>query len=259
MKGITAADQAILSRSAHAGLWNSLWNLDEWQDPQLLGDAQVHVHEVGDFELRAHTDDLYHVLPAREGAVIEAIRQRLGPQMTFVDAGANIGFFTVLGSRLVGPSGRIIAVEMMPDTAEILRRHIALNELPNVTVIEQALADQSGMTFRATVPEGKFGQATIMSAVSPAGRQVSVVSRTLDDILADVPGKIDVMKMDLEGAELPALVGGQGSLPRIEAIIFEQLGGKTDVSEFLAERGYLLTELDGNNILAARPVERLSG
>lgn len=253
MEGITAADRKILSRSARAGVLNSLRNLDEWQDPDLLGDVRVRVHDIGDFAVRAHTDDLYHVLPAREANVVQAIRERLGPAMTFVDAGANIGFFTVLGSRLVGPWGQVIAIEMMPDTADLLRRHVALNELPNVIVSEHALAERSGMTITATVPDRKFGQATIMAAANSADRQASVVSRTLDDILADVPGPIDVMKMDLEGAELQALEGANGSLSRIKAIIFEQLGGNTDVSVFLAARGYLLTQLDGNNILAERP------
>jgi FkbM family methyltransferase len=258
MKGSTAADRKTLSRSARAGVLNSLRNLDDWQDPDLLGDIRVHVRNFGHFSIRAHTDDLYHVLPAREAMVVRAIRRRLGPAMTFVDAGANIGFFTILGSRLVGPWGRVIAVEMMPDTADILRQHIALNEVSNVALIEHALSERSGMTIQATVPEGKFGQATIMAASGPTDRQVSVVSRTLDDVLADVPGTIDVMKMDLEGAELPALLGGHGSLPRIKAIIFEQLGGKTDVSDFLVDRGYSLTRLDENNILAERPAENPS-
>lgn len=253
MEGITATDRRVLSRSARMGLLNSLRNLDEWQDPDLLGDIRVHVHDVGDFAVRAHTDDLYHVLPAREATVVRAIRERLGPGMIFIDAGANIGFFTVLGSRLVGPGGRVIAVEMMPDTADILRQHVALNELANVIMSEHALAEQSGKTITASVPDRKFGQATIMAASNPAHRQVRIVSRTLDDILADVSGPISVMKMDLEGAELQALLGGKGSLSRIKAIIFEQLGDKTVVSEFLAERGYLLTKLDGNNILAERP------
>ena len=251
--GISEADRKKLRDARRSG-WRSAWHaLDEWQDPVLLEAARVRVHSVGEFALRAHSDDLYHVLPSREKAVLAAIRNGLKPGDIFVDAGANIGFYTVVASKLVGPTGKVVAIEMMPDTAARLRDHIAMNELTNVEVIEFALADRSGATITATVPNGKYGQASIAADGATNGmRHVDVETRTIDEVLADISERIALMKMDLEGAEEMALLGAKETLPRIDAIIFEQLNNDVIVSDYLGEVGFASVMLDPHNFLASR-------
>ena len=208
--GISDADKAYLREASRSGWRTAFQALDEWQDPVLLNDARVVVHSVGEFALRAYSDDLYHVLPAREGAVLAQIRQCLKPGDTFVDAGANIGFYTVVAAKLVGPTGKVLAIEMMPDTAARLREHIRMNDLANVEVIEFALSDRSGETITATVPEGNVGQASIMAEGDTLkARRVGVQTCTLDDILGSINERIALMKMDLEGAETVALKGAR--------------------------------------------------
>ena len=249
--GVSQIDKKNLRDASRSGWLSALHALDEWQDPVLLNDARVRVHSVGEFAVRAHSDDLYHVLPSREKAVLAAIRNGLKPGDTFVDAGANIGFYTVVAAKLVGPAGKVVAIEMMPDTAARLREHVRLNDLTNVEVIEFALSDRSGETITATVPDGKYGQASIAaSSDTERMRRVDVQTHTLDEILACIPGHVALMKMDLEGAEGLALKGAQQILPRIDALIFELLGTATNVTQFLEQFGFRISKLDGNNMLA---------
>lgn len=257
VRGSTWRDQLVVLQSALAAPVISVRNLLQWQDPCLLRDAAVEVRGIGRFLLRGRSDDLWHVLPWREKALLAEIERRLKPGDVFIDAGANIGVYTVLASRLVGPSGRVIAVEMMPDTADCLEKHIRINGLGNVTVIRNALSDTSGRIVTATVQVGKFGQATIAedSERYGLGTRIEVTSITLDEI-ADGVADIALMKMDLEGAELPALRGGAEVMATLQAVIYESWGSKRSddysVDGLLRESGFRLVQIDGNNWLACR-------
>ena len=253
ISGITPRDQEIIDRSARLGLRRSMGRLDEWMDPELTDDAMVLVEGVGRFEVRARTDDLYHVLPTREPAILDAVR-RLKPGEQFVDAGANIGFYTIAAATSVGPNGKVVAIEMIPGTAEILERHLILNGSGNVKLVVAALSDHAGSAVEAIVPVGKFGQASIARHASKSGDNVriSVVTATLDALLADEPGPIALIKLDLEGAELDALKGAAKTLERSQAVIFEALGNSDEVPALLGSAGFRLERLDGNNWLATR-------
>jgi len=208
---------------------------------------------IGKFLLRKNTDDLWHVLPGREPAVLSTIEKYLESGSVFLDAGANIGVYTVLAGRIVGESGRVIAVEMMPDTARILRRHLAMNDLQNVVVVEKALADTTGTSIIARVPEGKFGQASITSGVGNDVMETHVRTVTLAEILDEI-GEVTLTKMDLEGAEDIALVGAGDSLQRVRAVIFEDRGD-AHVSAMFRARGFSVERLDGANCLATLSAE----
>ena len=190
------------------------------------------------------------MLPYRELRVFEALRQHLHPGDVFVDAGANIGIFTVAAARCVGPTGRIIAVEMMPDTAEILRETLTLNDVGNALVIERALAARAGARVEATVRDGHFGQATIaLGATQAGGRQVQVETTTLKDLLADYP-TVALMKMDIEGAELDALRGAGSDLQKVNVILFEILDDNSKVPDYLNSMGFDISKLDSRNRIA---------
>lgn len=250
MRGETIDDQRILRRSARAALLNSLRQAGEWQDPQLLGDASVAVAGIGRFTLRAESDDLYHVLPAREPAVLAAIRTTLKVGDLFIDAGANIGVFTVLAGNIVGAGGRVVAIEMIPATAKLLRHHIALNALGNVSVIERALSDRAGEQITASIPDGRFGQASIVG--NPRGTSVTVETTTLDAALDDFAGPIALIKLDLEGAEAKACAGAIATLHRTRAVIFEELGNDRKVVELLNGLGFVIRNLDQHNFIAEK-------
>ena len=254
VRGRTGVDSIKLLISALASPLTSLRDLNGWQDPVLLFDTSVLVSGIDRFHLRRRTDDLYHVLPSREPEIYALLEQRLHLGATFVDAGANIGVFTVLAARLVGEQGKVVAVEMTPDTAQILRQHIRLNHLENVTVIEGAISSEAGLTIEATVQAGKFGQASIVVESSGVGmRSFRVTTTTLDVVCSDLPA-VDLIKMDLEGAEEMALVGGSATLARTKAVIFETVfNGADGAGELLEKSGFLISPVNGSNRLAARP------
>ena len=256
IRGCSVRDEMKLLASALAAPFVCWRDLDRWQDPILLFDTQVRVSGIGNFFLRRRTDDLYHVLPHREQALIAALHAQLRPGDFFVDAGANIGIYTVLASRLVGGNGRVLAIEMMPETAAILRRHIECNACCNTRIVEQALADRTGDAVTARVVAGHHGQASIVRTDYDGSVSESTVhTTTLDALLAD-GGPIRLIKMDLEGAEHRAVQGASEVLDRTHALIFEDWSvvaqSSASVQSILQSRGFGLRRIDGRNWIALR-------
>ncbi|WP_164920659.1 FkbM family methyltransferase [Thermosynechococcus vestitus] len=247
IRGSDPESARILRRALLQAPLSALRDLDEWQFPMVDEECTVIAKGVGRFRIRGRTDDLFHALPGQEPAVERAVRFLLKPGDTFIDAGANIRFYTVLASQLVGPRGKVIAIEIMPETAAVLRDNIALNGASNVRVVEAALSEVSGHSATATAPPGKLGQARL-GTPSVTGA-VPVMTTTLKDILADV-ACVSLMKLDVEGMEIPAVRGAGDSLRRIRAIIFEVLGPETDATSLLESHGYRVTALDDRNRLA---------
>lgn len=251
LTGATEADQAALDETFARGRATVGDNIDGWQTPVAARDLTV-LQGTLLFRARGGTDDLYSLWGAREGAITDALRRLLKPGDVFVDAGANIGFFTVLAATLVGPTGRVYAVEMMAATAKALRANIALNGLDNVTVIERALSDTAGQTIRASVPGALWGQASI--ARDHTGSTQEVETATLDDVLAGIPF-VRLIKMDVEGAEFLALHGARKTLMQTGALIFErQRDHDADraIESFLRSQAMTVCDLDPANGYATR-------
>ncbi len=254
VRGVRWLDQWILFRSALSAPLSALRKPLEWQDPILLADAEVQVQGVGRFRLRARCDDLYSVLPWRERAIMAMMRSQLRSGDSFIDAGANIGAHTVLASRLVGPGGKVLAVEMMPDTGDRLQGNVDLNELHNVTIVRAALSDVDGEFVTATVEPGMYGQASIVKTDihKSAMTRILVMTITLNTI-SQAFTHVKMMKMDLEGAELAALRGGADLLKLVDFVIYERIGNDTNlVDAYLNQSAFELSIIDDSNWLARR-------
>ena len=250
LSGVSAHDKAVLRRSIISAPVDIFRGLDRWRDPVVSENCRIRANGIGIFSVRAHTDDLYHTLPSREISIIDLIQSRLRANDVFVDAGANIGIYSVLASRLVGEYGRVISFEMMPETASILRTHLSENQCHNATVVEGALSEAPGQTVIAYAEGGKHGQSSILRKVGCV--EVSVETKTLKEELKDIPA-IQLMKMDLEGAELAALKGMGRDLQKVRSIIFENRDAE-DVVEYVTAQGFKVTRLDGNNALAQKEI-----
>jgi FkbM family methyltransferase len=174
-----------------------------------------------------------------EPETVDAVKAFLRPGGTFVDVGAHVGFFSLLGAKLVGGAGRVIAVEPDPGNAESLRRNLELNQYDQVHVEQVALGAEAG-TAELYIAEDS-GQHSLLAR---SGKSVSVEVRTLDELwtAADMP-PLDVIKIDVEGAELDMLRGAKETLrrwPRVVVLmdIHPRLGvSPAEVLDALSEVG----------------------
>lgn len=130
--------------------------------------------------------------------------KRVGPGMTVLDLGANLGYYTILAGRLVGGSGQVLAFEPELENISLLLRNIRANRLANIMVYPYAVATSIGYS------ELRLGSTsgTHSIAVSPEGSKIQrrIVTIGLDEFL-DPSIHPDVIKMDIEGAEVLALKG----------------------------------------------------
>lgn len=252
IRGVSPADRRALRRCLMLAPLTSARHLDAWQNPSADSDILVDVADVGRFRIRGNSDDLVHVSPSREPAIVAAIQRLLRPGDLFIDAGANLGFYSVLASRLVGPTGHVVAIEMMPDTAAMLRDHIAMNGLGNVTLVERALSDVAGEAVTASVRNGEFGQASIATGLASADKTTVTVETTTLAAIVQRFGPAKLMKMDLEGVEMRVLKGAGAALGRIEHVICEDWGGEGGGHAWSAS-GHQPSSLDARNFIASLP------
>lgn len=136
-----------------------------------------------------------------EEPVRQVVRDQLSPGGVCLDVGANVGVMTLLAASLVGPTGRVIAVEPNPDNVQLIYKGILRNRTTNVEVIPLAASDQRAVFSMS----GRSN--TELSATEPdelAGRHAQSI--VLDDLLSDLP-RLDLVKLDIEGHEPAALRG----------------------------------------------------
>lgn len=131
---------------------------------------------------------------------------------TILDIGAGIGDEVVVFSRAAGPDGRVIAVEAHPATCGLLRETVRINGLSNVSVIECAASELPG-SFSMATGDSHLDAQLIANGM---GDKVEVMAKPIP-ILLDELGieTVDFLKMNIEGAELPALRGCVGQFHRI--------------------------------------------
>ena len=125
----------------------------------------------------------------------------LKPGDVFVDIGANVGYDSLLGSSLVGPQGRVIAIEASPATFAKLKENIALNRSTNIRAVNVAVSDRVGALDLFEVSERNCGAATTLAG--RGGKLIaSVDALPLAQILTPTEmGGVRLIKIDVEGAE----------------------------------------------------------
>jgi FkbM family methyltransferase len=133
--------------------------------------------------------------------ITRLMRRILRPGMTFVDAGANIGYFSVLASMLVGPSGRVFCVEVDPSNIAILRANLWRNGCTNAKVLPVAAwSEQTELNLR-TIPEGGAGSSV---GQQPRDQDLHVSALPIQDL---VDGRVDYMKVDCESTDHMVVMG----------------------------------------------------
>lgn len=190
-------------------------------------------------------------------------RALLHPGDVFVDGGANVGYVALAVATSVGPSGRVIACEPSRRTMTLFRANAELNAFGWVDLREVALADAQGTrTFRSFEPGSGWSSFAPPDPQSACEEHVRVT--TLDLLTEGLTGRVRVVKLDLEGAEVAALRGASALLSagrpcfivevepdhlERQGTSAEELGGIFEAAEY---RGYQVRASNGgpsNNVL----------
>jgi FkbM family methyltransferase len=192
-------------------------------------------------------------MPLFERTEMQLVAKLLKPQMKVIDAGANIGIYSLLAAKCVGDKGQIWAFEPSHTTYGLFLDNIALNGLTTITAHRLALSDVQGqLTLRSENGFGDLYRHLDYSGKAAAGDLVETVDvSTLDDFAAaNHIDEIDFLKIDVEGGEFCLLKGSQHLLSRsLNVIVMVEIeedwclrnGFKTDDAfELLRSLGFNL-------------------
>jgi FkbM family methyltransferase len=186
----------------------------------------------------------------------------LRPGMTVLDIGAHHGFYTLFFSKLVGPTGKVIAFEPSPRERRALRLNVGLNRCKNVVIQGLALGNKEGESNLYVVNRHETGCNSLQPpAVREATSTVPVHVISLDQWLAAHHlGSVDFVKLDVEGGELSVLQGAEKLLERrprpvilaeVQDIRTQPWGYRArEIISFLSDKGYRWFSISADGSLA---------
>jgi FkbM family methyltransferase len=209
------------------------------------------------------------VEPEQTRALVELLQ----PGHVFFDVGANVGYYTLLASRRVGDAGKVVAIEPLERNLAYLRRHLAINDVRNVQIVPEAVADRVGETcFEAGVnpAEGHIVQAgdgaepargakssecagPASGTPSSINTAVTVPMTTLDRLVERLELVPHVVKMDIEGAEYLALLGASRTLGHSKPALLLSVHSaslREQCTALLRQHGYRFQQLAPMEFLA---------
>lgn len=207
-----------------------------------------------------------------EPETVQLLRRLLRPGDTYVDVGAHVGFHSLVARQCVGAGGLVLAVEPQPYNCARLLANWRANGFENLLLIVAACgpAAECGRLLRQQAASDSSRLTLSAGGVNDEARRFCVPVRPLADILHEHTRQaVRVLKMDVEGFELPALEGLGEAWERVESIVLEVLdtGGTehaAQVASELTRRGFVLRDVRGrawqpgqplpeNNLWASRP------
>jgi FkbM family methyltransferase len=187
-----------------------------------------------------------YALGTSEPLVQQALADLLRPGMTFYDVGANVGFFSMIAARRVGQSGGVHAFEPLPVNATALAHNVELNGFANVQLVEAAVGRETGRAELAVTEESVQAHLVAIASTVPTLRTIEVAVTTIDAEVAAGRPAPDVVKIDVEGAELAVLEGMAATLEEHRPIVVCELHGThAEVCDFFDDRDFRLGTLEG--------------
>ncbi len=226
-----------------------------------LGDKLILARILGRPKIFLSTDDLGFACQLMldgywEIWLTQFFARVIKPGMTVIDVGANFGYYTVLFGDAVGATGRVIAIEPVPSTAAILRKTIDLNGLTYTTrLVIAAAGDRDDAEVHIVVPPGEPKNAAVVA--TPCKGSIMAPSVTIDRLTRDLD-RLDMVKIDAEGAEVTILAGMKETIARFRPRILLEFNAARypDPDAFLAEieRSYpTMRRLDFSSNLQPAP------
>jgi FkbM family methyltransferase len=168
------------------------------------------------------------------------LQEHLREGDVFFDLGAHVGYTTAVASALVGPRGQVVAFEPRPINVRCLEKHLRVNRLTNVRLIQACVGDQTSRCRFETRTGTGTGHVT-------ANGDLEVDMVSLDDLFAgeEIP-EPDFLKIDVEGAEVNALEGAKTLLGEARPKVLVSIHGENtegQVRELLGSLGYEFADL----------------
>lgn len=157
-----------------------------------------------------------------ESWVRSQVVERLSAGGVFLDVGCNIGYFSMIASRRVGPEGQVLAVDAAPENCRICWLNCQLNQARNVRIFPVAVSDALSTLVYSRDPEAtNFQMHDAAEENLDALNAQLTIALPLDLLLGDLK-RLDLVKMDIEGFEYKCLLGAEGLLRKHKpAILFE--------------------------------------
>lgn len=149
-----------------------------------------------------------------------AMERFVAPGQTIVDAGASCGIYTVAFAKLLAGTGRVLAFEPGARAHAVLDANVRLNALANTRVFKLALADRATSARLRHHPFGPVSYFLDTAGGAPGPAEEAVETARLDDVLrSEGAERLDVLKIDVEGAEELVLLGARAALARSRPVI----------------------------------------
>jgi FkbM family methyltransferase len=197
-----------------------------------------------------------------EPGSIRMVSEHLGAGATFIDVGADIGYYSLKAAPVVGASGHVIAVEPNPEALGRLQVNLAASSANVVAVAPVACSDAEGVLDLYVAPYANTGETSLSktnaSQIGAIAHTYKVRTRPLDDIVRESGvARVDAIKIDVEGAEYLVLKGAQQTLDRFHPMLLielveSQLRGmgtsSAQVRELLRAHGYREGRHDDLNV-----------
>ncbi len=167
--------------------------------------------------------------------VWNAMARYIGDGAVVIDVGSHYGLFALKAAVKVGKAGRVLAVEPNPETLTLLRVNVAASAADNVTILPVACTDRERTLVFYASPLANTARSSLARqnaevTLSTAPREYKVRGRAIDDIVGEMKiARVDVIKIDVEGAELQVLQGAVGVLKRLRPTIVVEIGPEKEV------------------------------
>jgi len=253
-------------------IWFARWLLRIRPAP--LGSAMARLLRLTRRRLVETPEGLFYVNPVSnfgmamlqgsyEPEMTDVLRTFLHEGATFIDLGANEGFFSIVASRLVGSRGQVIAVEPQSRLQSVVLKNLEINGCYNVRLIRCIISDQSGVGRLMIAPETNTGSSGLFRATRYWVPSEQVPSLTLCELLQKT-GILtcDLLKMDVEGAEFEIVMSSRELLKRgvirnlaieFHDTLLTKRGLRADtIREQLAECGFTLVRTSNPTVYTFR-------